>query len=162
MSCRRCQILTKCQLFIILNLHTSLFGSISTYFCILSAALFPQAGEASIQPDASDCSCEGSHKEQQSLGCALGVPTRGWSPACDACVHAGRGLGVWVVGDMTATAQGGGGGLGYGICVTCSDSTRTKDPQASYVGRTSGLAASPVMLLNRPCLLVYFSSTLYM
>lgn len=51
------------------------------------------------------------------------------------------GAGAWVyglVGDVTATAQGG----GWGVCVIYSDSTRTKDPQASYVGRTSGLAAS--------------------
>lgn len=97
------------------------------------------------------------------------VRTRGWSPACVVCVHgggeeggAGRDLGVRVAGDVTVTAQGGGGwdGGGWGVCVTYGDSTRTKDPQASYVERTSGLAASRPMLLKRPCLFVYFSSTL--
>lgn len=148
-----CFLLTQCQLSKIPYLHKS------TSFLSISAAFLPQAGEATLQPDTSDCSCEGSHKEQQSLGCALGVPTRGWSPACDACVRWGQGLGCMGGGrhDSDSTKRRGGGG-----CVTNSDSTRTKDPQASYVGWTSGLAASPAMLLNRPCLLVYFSSTLYM
>lgn len=89
--------------FISLCLHTYVF-----LFFLSSTAFLPQAGEAFIQPDASDCSCKGSHKEQQSLSCALGVPIWGWSPAFNACAYGGRGLGVWVVGDMTATAQGGG------------------------------------------------------
>lgn len=84
--------------------------------------------------------------------CSLPAPEAGAPAAMSAFITSG-GLGVRVAGDMAVTAQG-------GVCVTYSDSTRTKDPQASYVGRTSGLAASRPMLLKR--LLVYFSSTLYM
>lgn len=36
-------------------------------FFFLSAALLPQIGKASLQPDASNFSCKGSHQEQQSL-----------------------------------------------------------------------------------------------
>lgn len=76
-----------------------------------SAAFFPEAGEASLQPDTSDYSCKGSHKEQQSLEWDRGVPTSGWSPARDTYLHGGQGLGcVWVVGNTTATAQGAAGG----------------------------------------------------
>lgn len=53
-----------------LNLHLFFF----TFTLLSSAAFLPEAGEASLQPDTSDCSCKGSHKEQQSLECAQGVP----------------------------------------------------------------------------------------
>ena len=91
----------------IYNSETSLFCSIYIYKSSLSSAAFlPQAGEASVQPDASDCSCEGSHKEQQSLVRAL-CPHPRLEP-CLGCVRfmGGRGLGVWVVGDVTAQGWG--------------------------------------------------------
>lgn len=90
-------------------MHRSLALYLNFLSFLSSAAFLPQAGEASIQPDASDCSCEGSHKEQQSLGCAC-CPHLRLEPCliCDLCVHGGRGLGVWAVGDVTVTAQGGG------------------------------------------------------
>lgn len=123
------------------------------------AAFLPEAGEAPLQPDTSDCSCKGSHKEQQSLECVQGVPTSGWSPSRNMNIREGQGLGcMWVVGDTTATAQG---AVGWGFVWLTVTTQGQSPPQVSDVGWTSGLA-SKVMLLSRTRLLVYFSSTLYM
>lgn len=74
--------------------------------------------------------------------CSLSAPEAGALPVTCAFMAAGAWVYGWV-GDVTATAQG------EGVCVTYGDSTRTKDPLASYVGRTSGLAASRPMLLKK-------------
>lgn len=84
-----------------------------SFFSRLCAAFVPQTGQAAVQPDASDCSCQGSHKEQQPLGGALCPHPRPAALPVQGCVHVGGGaLLICGPGDVTAQSAEWGGGLG--------------------------------------------------